>query len=937
MEAKSIQRRHGDEMNQLLELVRAVGKESGGPSRTVYPRPGDRLDQDLGIDSLARAELIMRCEREFQVNLPESAVQAETPEQLLDAVIKAGATPRRLPRKEPQYAPSAKEPGGNPEQARTLLEALDWHAQQHPQRTHLYIYGDKEEPEQLTYGELDRRASEVAAGLRERGIGADDTVALMLPTSRDYFVSFIGILLAGAVPVPLYPPARPTQLEEHLRRHGRILTNAGARVLVTVPQARRIAQLLKAEAPELECVITADRLAQLPGGRPGLNRRTDDLAMLQYTSGSTGDPKGISLAHKHLLANIRAIGGRIEATSEDFFVSWLPLYHDMGLIGAWFGSLYFGCPLAIMSPLAFLAHPLQWLWTIHRHRATLSASPNFGYELCVRAARSGALEGMDLSSWRIAFNGAESVSPATLDRFYATFRANGLRWETLMPVYGLAEAAVGLTISRPGRGPWVDAIHREVFTRSGEAQPAAENDPNPLHFVSCGPPLDGYEVRVVDTNDRELPERRQGAIQFCGPSATSGYYRNRRLNADLFHGTWLDSGDLGYLAKGELFVTGRIKDMIIRAGRNVYPHEVEQAVGEIEGVRKGCVAVFASPEEDTGIERLVIVAETHEQDPDRRQLMERQIMERVTELTDIPPDDVRLPPAHSVLKTSSGKIRRRATCELYANNRLGKPSRSVWWQIARLSASVAGARLSQHLKGTKETLYAGYAWSVFGLIALPTWLAVIVLPRRRWRWAVSRSALRTVAKLLGIPIEVAGLENLPNDRRVVFVANHASYIDPLVLTAALPRNVRFLAKQELRSSFFARVLLERLGTLMVERFDSQRARQEADRAEQVLCAGDSLAFFPEGTFTRAPGVRRFHLGAFQVAARARTPLIPVALSGTRSVLRGTEWFPRRLHLRVSVGRPIEPHGDDWQEIIRLRDEARTFIVFGSGEPDLIED
>ena len=936
MEVKSAQPAHGDGMDQLLELVRQVARESGGASRSVRPKPADRLDQDLGIDSLARTELIMRCEREFQVRLPDSAVQAETPEQLLKAITKAGATPRQQPRQTPQVQAFG-EIAGSPDEALTLVEAFDWHVRQHPQRTHLYIYGDEEEPEPLTYGGLERAAAEVAAGLSNRGIGADDTVALMLPTGRDYFVSFIGVLLAGAVPVPIYPPARPAQLEEHLRRHGRILTNARTRLLITVPEARRLGQLLKAEAPELQGIVTADDLAQPSADRPGVERHADDLALLQYTSGSTGDPKGISLAHKHLLANIRAIGRRIDASSEDFFVSWLPLYHDMGLIGAWFGSLYFGCPLAVMSPLAFLAHPLQWLWTIHRHRATLSASPNFGFELCLRAARNGKFDELDLSSWRIAFNGAESVSPATLERFYATFRANKLRWETQMPVYGLAEAAVGLTISRPGRGPWVDAVHREVFTRGGEAQVAAENDPNPLRFASCGPPLDGYEVRVVDTAGREVPERQQGTIQFRGPSTTSGYYRSPRLSADLFRGSWLDSGDLGYLAKGELFVTGRVKDMIVRAGRNVYPHEVEQAVGEVEGVRKGCVAVFASPEEETGTEQLIVVAETHEQSSERRQAMVRHIAERVTQIAGIPPDDVRLPPPHSILKTSSGKIRRGATRELYESNRLGERGRSVWWQVARLGATAAVSRLSRRLKGAKERLYASYAWGVFGLVALPTWLAVALLPRRRWRWALARQTLRAVPALLGIRMEITGLGNVPRERHVVFVSNHASYIDPFVLTAILPTPFRFLAKRELQSSFFARVLLERMGTLMVERFDWQRAREEAERAEQVLRTGDSLAFFPEGTFTRIPGVRRFHLGAFQVAARSATPVIPIALSGTRSLLRGTEWFPRRRRLRINVGRPIAPRGEDWQEITRLRDEARAFIVRDCGEPDLLDD
>ncbi len=261
-------------------------------------------------------------------------------------------------------------------------------------------------------------------------------------------------------------------------------------------------------------------------------------------------------------------------------------------------------PLVSMSPLTFLLRPARWLRAIAEHRATISAAPNFAYELCLNKIDDADLVGVDLSAWRLAFNGAEPVNPTTLRRFTERFLPYGLHSDALMPVYGLAEAAVGLAFPPVGRGPVFDRIRRGELLTTGRAQPA---DPGAapgdcMEFVACGRPLPGYELRVVDRADSELADRTEGHIQFRGPSATSGYFRNPDATHDLFHGDWLATGDLGYLAGGDPFVTGRDKDLIIRAGRNLHPEEIEAAIGWLPGVRKGCVAVFAVP--DPGGERV---------------------------------------------------------------------------------------------------------------------------------------------------------------------------------------------------------------------------------------------------------------------------------------------------------------------------------------------
>ena len=245
-------------------------------------------------------------------------------------------------------------------------------------------------------------------------------------------------------------------------------------MLVTVPEAVTLGHLLRSNVESLRHVVVPESLTGASEDTlPSLPRpRADDLALVQYTSGSTGQPKGVALTHRNLLANIRAMGQASAASGSDTFVSWLPLYHDMGLIGAWFGCMYFGVPLVVMSPQAFLIRPSRWLWAIHAHRATMSAGPNFAYELCLAKIRDDEIEGLDLSSWRLAYNGAEPVSAATIERFGDRFAPYGFRREAMTPVYGLAESSVGLAFPPLGRGPLIDRIRRDAFVRSGRAEPA---------------------------------------------------------------------------------------------------------------------------------------------------------------------------------------------------------------------------------------------------------------------------------------------------------------------------------------------------------------------------------------------------------------------------------------------------------------------------------
>ncbi len=921
---------------KLLAIVRSLvldlhPRKQAGLSLEL----GSRLERDLGIDSLGRSELLLRIEAAFQVRLPEALLaEAETVGDLLAALETAAKRPAGAGALPPvPTAPELPIVVETPTAARTLPEVIAWHLERHPDRPHVTLLKDEREVEAtLTYRDLSERAGAVARGLRSRGIEPGDRIALMLPTGADFFVSFFGILLAGAVPVTIYPPLRLSQLEEHMRRQAGILRSAGARLLVASKETKPAATLLELQVETLDAVATAADLSvegtdELPVWSDG-----EAIAFIQYTSGSTGDPKGVTLSHANLLANIRAMGQALEAKSSDVFVSWLPLYHDMGLIGAWLGSLYHACPLYVMSPTTFLVRPAAWLWAIHRYRATLTAAPNFAFEFCVSRIEDEALEGLDLSSLRVMANGAEAVSAKTLERFAQRFQSYGFRRQAMMPVYGLAENAVGLAFPPLDRGPLSDHVDREAFSTRGEARPAAPEDPKAIDFVACGHALPGHEIRVVDQTGQEAADRREGRIQFRGPSATRGYFNNEAATRALFDGDWLETGDRGYAIAGEVYVTGRIKDIIIRSGRNVYPQELEAAVGELAGVRKGCVAVFGSGDEASGTEIIVVLAETRENDPAAREALRQRILETTTELLGMPPEEVVLAPPRSVPKTSSGKLRRAAAKELYETEAIGKASRALWLQVLRLAALGLGQRLRHWLQLAKALGHAGYWWLVMGPGLLVIWLLVCVTPRLGWRWRIVRALGRPLLRLAGVSPAVSGLRNLPA-KGAVLVCNHASYLDPPVMATALPGEPVFVAKRELEPQLFAGSLLRRLGVFFVERQAPEAG--VADTQEILALAKERrlLVVYPEGTFGRGAGLLPFRLGAFVVAAEAGLPVVPATIRGTRSILRDSSWFPRRGRVELEIGPAIEPPGQGFDAALELRKAARAWILARCGEPD----
>ena len=917
--------------NRVLGVVAAVAREAR-PNVQSYVALDSSLERDLGLDSLARVELVLRLEREFDVRLPEQALaSSETPRDLLRFLLAAAGHARESADRSVASLVQA-EGVRPPAEAQTLVEALEYHVERQPERLTVFLYEGADE-QRITYRGLWEGALAYAAHLAAHGVGPGQTVAIMLPTSKEYLFCFYGTLLAGGIPVPLYPPARLATIEDHMTRHVAVLKSAAACVMVTIPEAKPLAWLLRAQVESLRAVLVpADFTGDARDFAP-VRGRSGHIAFLQYTSGSTGSPKGVVLTHGNLLANVRAMARAARATSEDVFVSWLPLYHDMGLIGGCFATLYCGFPVVLMSPLAFLSRPSQWLRAIHRHRGTISGGPNFAYELCLRRIPDDELEGLDLASWRFAFNGAEPVSPETMSAFEERFARFGLRANAIAPVYGLAEASVGLAFTPPGTPRRVDLIDRENFTRTGRALAARAEDPSPLKVVGCGYVLPEHDMRVVDAAGLELPDGSEGQLQFRGPSATTGYYRNPDATRGLFAGEWVNTGDRAYMSQGMVYITGREKDIIIKGGRNISPYELEEAIGDLPRIRRGCVAVFGSVERASGTERVIVLAETRQSDTALDEDLRHRINELAMSLIGGPVDDIVLAPPHTVPKTSSGKIRRVAARDYYERGPSAAKSQSVHWQFVRLVAAAILPQLRRGWRAAQGVLFALAAWLAFGVSLLVVFITALIAPGRT-TWNVAQRCLRFFFRVCRIPLAVSGLEQVPAAAHVI-AANHTSYLDGAVLVASLPwHNYAFVAKRELEDNFFARTLVKGLGALFVERFDVQRSAEHADELVQAAKAGVSLIVFPEGTLMRHSGLMPFRTGAFQVAAQAGVPVVPVSLRGVRSVLRDETWYPRRSPIAATFGAPIFPDGNDWNATLRLRDRTRAEILKHCGEPDL---
>ncbi|MDT5215346.1 MAG: hypothetical protein QOK18_3585 [Mycobacterium sp.] len=516
--------------------------------------------------------------------------------------------------------------------------------------TSLTFVNANEEDQRVPMTRVREKALSIAADLAARGVRKGDCVALVLPTCPAFVECFFGVMLAGGIPVPLYPPVRLGKFDEYHRKTAAMLQAVDAVLVVTDQRIRRfLGVAVEKAAPRLGCVVASD-LGVEEVVEVGLN--PDDIAFIQFSSGTTHDPKPVALTHENLLYNLATIGNYLAdaGMAAPVGVSWLPLYHDMGLIGNLLSAFYVPGPLVLLPPELFVTRPGAWLRAISRHRATISAGPNFAFGLCVNRIRDDELDGVDLSSWRLCLNGAEAVSAAMQRRFSERFEPWGFDASALTPCYGMAEASLAVAFKPAGTMFKTLAVENDTLASRGVVEPGSKE------LVSVGVPLAGVEVEILDDQAQPVPPDRTGRIFVRSPSVMAGYFGRKDLTDEALHDGWLDTGDLGFVHDGELFVCGRHKDTVIIRGANHAPQDFETALEGLPGVRTGCAVAVGFVPEGEEEEALAMLVETT---PDASPALASDVSSRVLERTSILPAHVELLAPGTLPRTSSGKMRRR--------------------------------------------------------------------------------------------------------------------------------------------------------------------------------------------------------------------------------------------------------------------------------------
>ena len=879
------------------------------------------LTREAGVDSLGRVELFHRFEQVFGIMLSQDL--------MVGGKCLADFVPHILTAK-PQKCLSPIDVPVNTldkiadHQLPTLTEGFLHLSEKVPEQVQTQMFIDGlQEP--LTYQNMRLHAEKICGFLQSEGIQPGDTVAIMLPSCKEFFYTFLGIQLAGAVPVPIYPPLRPEMIEEYALREAKILESAGVRILITFDRAQKLSNMLGILIHTLRQVVNVSDVLKTDFTAKIHKNTPDSPGLIQYTSGSTSLPKGVLLKHGNLVANIHAIKETIKLNHTDMGITWLPLYHDMGLIGNWLNSMYHGIPIVVMSPLDFLVRPESWLWAIHHFRGTLSAAPNFAYELCIKKIPDDRLQGLDLSSWRLAFNGAEAVRPNTLRNFYQRFSPFGLSDTSIFPVYGLAENCVALTAPKVGSQYVTDKIDKNVFEIERVATPAKEGAPF-LEFVNCGEVIVDHLIRVVNSAGAICPDRVIGTLQFSGPSQMAGYYNNDAATQKcLTEDGWIDTGDLAYLVKGSLYIVGRLKDIIIKAGRNYYPEEIEDIVSNVRGVRKGCIVAFSVQNEQLGTEQMVIVAESRVKHGAQKRKIANEIMNKVTIALGIAPDDIIVARPKSVPKTSSGKLQRAKCKQWYVDGDLGKRRLPIVAQIIKIWAKTVSIRLRQCVRCFASVVYTLYANILVACAGILFAISSMILPKSL-NIRFIKSWLKFNLLILGISPQFTAPKEWPKG---ILVSNHQSYIDAAVLYSILPSNVEFVGKSGLQKVPILHYICRKIGVHFVDR---EHAGKSLTDLKHIEGSNQSLLFFPEGTFGPQKGVLPFKMGAFEVAAKSSQDIIPIALYDTREVLRGGKWLMWPHRIKVELFNPVVVTSSEWSDLLQAEKHVRKLISEAVNEP-----
>lgn len=543
---------------------------------------------------------------------------------------------------------------------------------QHPNKTVLVIQHAGKPDQALTYAEFLGAADAYAQSYRQAGLQPGEVVVLIVQHSRDLISAFWGAILHGAIPSIMPFLTEKLQPERYRSDLAALIEITRPAAIVTYPEFENEVQSALTAESSVRIVLTCDAVSARTDANlavdfnnlPGIERHPGEVTLLQHSSGTTGLQKGVALSHQSVLNQIESYRGVLGFTSQDVVVSWLPLYHDMGLIAGFVMPILVGAQLVLMSPFDWVKAPYRLLQSISHYRGTFTWLPNFAYNFCAAKVRDRDLAGIDLSCLRAVINCSEPVRWESHQRFSERFASYGLRPEALGTCYAMAENVFAVSQSAPGCPPNVDRIDQGAFQSERIARPVVDGAPA-LHMLSNGPPIPNVKVRILDEQGHDLPDRHIGEIALHSNCMLKGYYNRLDATQKAFIDGWYLTGDFGYQLNGELYISGRKKDLIIVGGKNIYPQDLETLAMEAPGVHPGRVAAFGIYNDETGTEDVVLLAEVDDEDPDERESIAQAIRNAVTRGSAVALRTVQLVPPGWLIKTSSGKTARSANRDKY--------------------------------------------------------------------------------------------------------------------------------------------------------------------------------------------------------------------------------------------------------------------------------
>jgi fatty-acyl-CoA synthase len=539
--------------------------------------------------------------------------------------------------------------------ATTLVEMLDNSAESYPQGKLVFVTG-RASRQELSFCDLAQQSKRYASGLRRLGLKQGELVGLLFSTRPEFILSLMGAMRAGGVAVPLPTYSGLQSLSGHAERLTRTIEHSAPRFLITEP---RFHNLLRDALGETFFqnyrVLLAEEIVGAGDDHACPPPPHDALCLVQYTSGSTGTPKGVALQHRNVLAGIAAIKHGMRGTREDIACSWLPLFHDMGLIGL-LCTVAFGGAQYLHTQRSFIGNPGAWLHEFMKCAATIYTGPNFSFAHMLSSIDDAELEGLDLSRWRVAFNGSEPINPLVVEQFVERFAPYGFRPETMFPVYGMAEATLALSFSALNRLPVIHWFDGPALANEGAAVPVSPSSPMAKGLVAVGEAVLNHTVRVVDAAGMDVPENRIGEIEARGPAVMVGYYADAAATEEVLRDGWLRTGDLGFISAGLLFVTGRSKELVIINGRKFYPADIEQIAQTVPGVYQGHCIAFGLQEGYT--EQMVVAVETELRHESDRADLSARLQSIISPRTGLGEIRICLLKRGAIPRTSSGKMQR---------------------------------------------------------------------------------------------------------------------------------------------------------------------------------------------------------------------------------------------------------------------------------------